>query len=552
MGLSWGLGWSAIKYQQHCTDLKRSSITAMWMCDSTDILEFSKTKVLRCSSDWGTFRLEWKDASAPTFEKQFLGTATAYDLSASSWARWKYQQGARGTLSPALRNSEMYRWPERNSPRAGAWKALNSNFSPEVAGLLLAITTGDKSRLSIQLKRAFSRAGLAHLLAVSGYHVGLVGLISLWLLRRKKLLIRLMGLLSLFFVWEFIGFCGSPDSAIRAGLMLTLYGGFRLIYRSVSGMHILCLSAWSMLLMEPMRAHQLGTQLSFVAVASILLTLEFITQQTSASKVATSLAIPISAQAGTSFITWPIFGLFPVHFLLFNLLASPIMVALGFILATWFVLQHTGQTFLILDKLTEAIQYTVQTIISCFDGENQRHWALDVSQLPRSFGGLVSGLFFFGLGIELTRMRTMRAPFALVSCIFIGVVPWIWFMRQPVMTFAMRNGPYAVFETGGQALIWNEKDELAVLQRTAWDNQEPEAITLLKPKTYWCSDDGAWLIRTRESKTMGFIKNRPFSMSQMGDSSVSLAFGADSGQATAWGDPVHIRRYSFNSDEVSW
>jgi len=89
MGLSWGLGWCAIKWQHHCTDLKRSSITAMWMCDSTNILEFSKTQVLRCSSDWGTFRLEWKDASAPTFDKQFLGTANEYDLSASNWARWK-------------------------------------------------------------------------------------------------------------------------------------------------------------------------------------------------------------------------------------------------------------------------------------------------------------------------------------------------------------------------------------------------------------------------------------------------------------------------------
>jgi len=524
----------------------------MWSCDSTDILEFSRTKALWCSSNWGAFQLEWKDASAPDFEKQFLGTATAYDLSASSWNRWKYQQGARGTLSPVLRNSEGSNWPDFHSPRTEAWKALNSRFSPEVAGLLLAITTGDKSRLSIQMKRSFSRAGLAHLLAVSGYHVGLVGLISLWLLRRKKFWIRLLGLLSLFFVWEFIGFCGSPDSAIRAGLMLTLYGGFRLIYRTVSGMHILCLSAWSMLLMEPTRAHQLGTQLSFVAVASILLTLELISQRTSTPKVATSLAIPISAQAGTSFITWPIFGLFPVHFLLFNLLASPIMVALGFLLATWFVLQHTGQASLILTKLTEAIQYTMQSIISHINGENQRHWALDVSQLPRSFGGLVSGLFFFGVGIELTRMRTMQAPFAMVSCIFIGVVPWIWFMRQPVMTFAMRNAPYAVLETGGQALIWNDEDEWAVVQRTAWATNEPAGVTLFKQKTYWCSEDGDWLLRTNEAKTVGFIKNRPFSMSQMGDSSVSLAFGADSGLATAWGDPVHFRRYVFNSDEVSW
>jgi len=551
MGLSWGLGWAAVQYQQHCTELQHTSITTMWTCDSTDILEFSKAKALKCSSDWGSFRLEWNHEQPPDFARPILGTACEYNLSGSSWNRWKYQQGARGTLTPFIHNKQTRRWPEQTSPRAGTWERLNSTFSPEVAGLLLAITTGDKSRLSDRLKATLSRAGLAHLLAVSGYHVGLIALISVWLLRRKKIMLRFIGLVSLLGVWKFIGFCGSPDSAIRAGMMLTIYAGFQLMYRSVSGMHMLCLSAWFMLLLAPMRAQQLGTQLSFIAVASILLTLELISHRTQA-KAAASLAIPIAAQAGTSFITWPIFGLFPVHFLLFNLVASPIMILLGFILAIWFLLQHTGWAPLILAQFSGAIEHLIASIISWLTTENQDHWALDVSQFPACFGWFISCLFFLGVGMELKGMRSWRLPFVLVCCCFIGAVPWIWWVRQPVMNVGMRHAPYVLLQTVCTPLVWNIQDQSAVCKKFKFLCNEPHQVRLLHPRTYWSNKEGDWLIRPSEMHTIGLIQNRPFSMSQMGDSSVSIAFGADSSLATAWGDPVHFRRYAFNSVEASW
>jgi hypothetical protein len=53
-------------------------------------------------------------------------------------------------------------------------------------GFMFGLSTGDKSHLSREAKDLFARAGLSHLLAVSGYHVGLVGFIPLLFLRSRR------------------------------------------------------------------------------------------------------------------------------------------------------------------------------------------------------------------------------------------------------------------------------------------------------------------------------------------------------------------------------
>jgi hypothetical protein len=207
---------------------------------------------------------------------------------------------------------------------------------------------------------------------------------------------------------------------------------------------------------------------------------------------------------------------------------------------------------MMLVKFTEVVEFLMASIISWLNTENQEHWALDLRQLPTCFGWFVSGLFFLGVMIELKNMHSWRAPFLCICSCFIGLIPWIWWMRQPVMTVAMRHAPFAKFEMDHAALVWDEKDELAICQKLENQRQEPHEVLIILPRTYWSNHHGNWLIRSSDTQTIGIIKNRPFSMSQMGDSSVSLAFGADSGLATAWGDPVHFRRYVFNSDEADW
>jgi predicted membrane metal-binding protein len=74
-------------------------------------------------------------------------------------------------------------------------------------------------------------------------------------------------------------------------------------------------------------------QLSFVEVFAILLGIELLNVSRIRNPIALYLAVPVAAQLGTGFITWPTFGVFPKFFLFFNLLASPLMALLGTALA---------------------------------------------------------------------------------------------------------------------------------------------------------------------------------------------------------------------------
>ena len=65
-------------------------------------------------------------------------------------------------------------------------KHLAQRFERDETGLLLGIFAGDKKAVSREIKEAFQKLGLAHLLAVSGYHVGLVAGLFLVLLRAQN------------------------------------------------------------------------------------------------------------------------------------------------------------------------------------------------------------------------------------------------------------------------------------------------------------------------------------------------------------------------------
>jgi competence protein ComEC len=142
--------------------------------------------------------------------------------------------------------------------------------SPE-AGLLEGLIIGGSGSLSKEIKANFSRTGMTHIVAVSGYNITIVAqylmllgfFLGLW--RRQAFWFALVG------IWIFILMTGFPASAIRAGVMGTL-----LLYAMKNGRlanagnAILCSAAvmlfWSPLLLR----YDVGFQLSFLATIGIV------------------------------------------------------------------------------------------------------------------------------------------------------------------------------------------------------------------------------------------------------------------------------------------
>ena len=193
------------------------------------------------------------------------------------------------------------------------------NLTDEEKSVLATITVGYRQAMSREVRNRFS--------AVSGFHVAIVcGFLSFLFsfLPRNGCCrwIRYISLLVL--LWGFAAITGLAASSVRAALMLTMYLTGGVLDRRAERYNILAASAFCMLVYEPLYLFDIGFQLSYLAVLSILY---FQPRLQALIKVHNPFlrtpwgwgTVTLSAQAGTTFLCLYYFGQFSTVFLLTNL-----------------------------------------------------------------------------------------------------------------------------------------------------------------------------------------------------------------------------------------
>lgn len=152
------------------------------------------------------------------------------------------------------------------------------DFSKEELPLIYAITLGDKSLLTKEIRNSFSISGSSHVLALSGLHAGIVFTLFYLLFRmifsfvlRYQTRESLTLVCTLPSIWFFALLTGSSPSVIRATVMLTVYSLARLLSREGISLNVLSFAAIIMLVINPLGLYDIGFQLSFLAVFAILL-----------------------------------------------------------------------------------------------------------------------------------------------------------------------------------------------------------------------------------------------------------------------------------------
>ena len=144
--------------------------------------------------------------------------------------------------------------------------ALVRTLGEEAGSYASALLLGMRSMIPAEDHEAFSRLGIAHILSVSGFHVGiLIGMLALlfrWLrLRQKIRLVFYALLLSLY-----VALCGFSQPVIRASLFLLLMVEGRILNRPRSSIHILCAVLCGMALLSPVQVTSASFQLTFCAM----------------------------------------------------------------------------------------------------------------------------------------------------------------------------------------------------------------------------------------------------------------------------------------------
>lgn len=156
----------------------------------------------------------------------------------------------------------------RQSIRADAVQRVDSIFrrdAPMARALLLA----DMHLVSPDLRLRWSRAGLVHLLSVSGVHVAIVAGALLLLANAARLAERRAILLALALTSVYVVILGLPAPAVRAAVMFGAVLVARLRQRPASKWSILVLGALLPVLVDPAAPLDLGWQLSVLGVASL-------------------------------------------------------------------------------------------------------------------------------------------------------------------------------------------------------------------------------------------------------------------------------------------
>ena len=146
--------------------------------------------------------------------------------------------------------------------------------------LFAALALGQRNLLPRETSEAAARGGVAHLLAVSGLHLGLVAgfaawLIA-WLLRFEPVLARadvrrLAWVGATILAAGYVALTGAPVSMQRAYVFLMVFVASGLARRPVGRVQRLALAAGAVLWLEPAALFAPGAQLSFVATAGLLL-----------------------------------------------------------------------------------------------------------------------------------------------------------------------------------------------------------------------------------------------------------------------------------------
>ena len=238
-------------------------------------------------------------------------------------------QGISGLLW--VRRTELISQGE-GSP-AAAWKGWVFDLRQELSegiqaalpephsALAQALLLGLRGQLPPEVKEDFRRTGAAHLLAISWLHIGVLLAMTMtaetWFLGRRR---QAYLLVALAVIWFYVLVSGFPVSALRAGILGSVFLAAVALGRPRSILPSLALSAAVMAGINPKVLGQISFQLNFTALAGIVLVLPFL------SKI--SEAVSLRAAASSS-------GLRHLGWQAANWILSSVVVSVGATLATW-------------------------------------------------------------------------------------------------------------------------------------------------------------------------------------------------------------------------
>lgn len=148
---------------------------------------------------------------------------------------------------------------------------FNTYLSQKNASLMTGIFLGQSSYLSDEDIEIYRDMGLAHILAVSGLHIGIISAFIFFVLSNLGIKRKINVIITLSIIWLYGYLIGFPPSILRSSIMFTMLYYSQLIYEPYDSINAISFAMFILLMIHPYYLFNVGFQLSFAATFSIII-----------------------------------------------------------------------------------------------------------------------------------------------------------------------------------------------------------------------------------------------------------------------------------------
>ncbi|MGF7056380.1 DNA internalization-related competence protein ComEC/Rec2 [Brassicibacter mesophilus] len=209
-------------------------------------------------------------------------------------------------------------------------RTLDNFLNTKNSNIMKSIILGDDSFLDDYTEEKFRGLGIAHILAVSGLHIGIIFLVITFFLRLLKVDKKISVIIAILLIWIYGYFINFPSSVLRASVMFSTLILSTLTYRRYDSLNVLAFSALILLMYRPSFVFSMGFQFSYIATASLIVFTNringFISNESSENSKAYKILSPlIAVQIGMFPVMSYYFNSYCIFSILSNLLIIPLL-----------------------------------------------------------------------------------------------------------------------------------------------------------------------------------------------------------------------------------
>ena len=205
--------------------------------------------------------------------------------------------------------------------RRKAGSKMDALLPEQEASVMKTMLLGEKGILDEEIKGLYQRNGIAHILAISGLHISMIGMGLYQFLRRAGLKIRLSAILASMVIVLYGMMTGFAVSAIRAIAMFLLQMLAQILGRTYDRITALAVAAVLVLVEQPLYLFHSGFQFSFLCVLGISLILPVLGNVRKGKKLFEGIAL----MAVTLPVYLGVFYQIPVYSMFLNFIVLPMM-----------------------------------------------------------------------------------------------------------------------------------------------------------------------------------------------------------------------------------